>query len=126
MDSKNLPNRLRELRKANKISQKALGEKIGLSMQSINDIESGRRSTTADKLILIADFFSISLDYLLGRTDIKDMAQNSTETPTALTPEEQLLLENYRKLDNVSKGRLIERSEIFLEEFGQTLIHKKA
>lgn len=67
--STNLSTQLKMLRVSNNLSQKQLGEIIGLSMQAINDIEHGRRSTTADKLIKVADCFDVSVDYLLGRTD---------------------------------------------------------
>ncbi|MDD4566134.1 MAG: helix-turn-helix transcriptional regulator [Eubacteriales bacterium] len=65
----NLSQRLKELRQSHNISQKNLGSAVSLSMQAICDIEKGRRSTTADKLIIIADFFDVSLDYLVGRSD---------------------------------------------------------
>lgn len=57
------------LRKANNLSQAALGDAIGLSKQTINDIEKGRSKTTLDKAKLLADYFDVSLDYLTGRTD---------------------------------------------------------
>ena len=61
--------RLKGLRKANNLSQKSLGAAINLSMQTINDIEKGRSNTTLDRAIVIADFFDVSLDYLVGRSD---------------------------------------------------------
>lgn len=67
--SENFSIRLKSLRTSHQISQKALGENIGLSMQAINEIEHGRRATTLEKLISIADYFDISIDYLVGRSD---------------------------------------------------------
>ncbi|WP_324825113.1 helix-turn-helix transcriptional regulator [Sinanaerobacter sp. ZZT-01] len=64
-----LATRLKELRLLHNLSQKALGDKVGLSMQAINNIEREYRSTTAEKLIKLADYFNVSVDYLLGRTD---------------------------------------------------------
>ncbi len=57
------------LRKAAGMTQKQLGEKVGLSMQAINDIEKGRRETTITKAILIARLFDTTVHYLTGDTD---------------------------------------------------------
>lgn len=57
------------LRKSYNISQSSLGEAVGLTKQTINDIEKGRSKTTLDKAKLLADYFNVSLDYLTGRTD---------------------------------------------------------
>ncbi len=64
-----LKDRARELRKAAGLSQKELGEVLGLSQNAISTIESGSRGTTIEKLVLLAEFFHVSTDYLLGITD---------------------------------------------------------
>ena len=61
--------RIYELRKQRVLSQKELGEAVGLSHKAISTIESGSRSTTIEKLVLLADFFGVSTDYLLGRRE---------------------------------------------------------
>ena len=62
-----------ELRKAAGLSQKELGEVLGLSQKAISTIEGGQRSTTIEKLVLLAKYFQVSTDYLLGRTDDPSM-----------------------------------------------------
>ncbi|WP_324825125.1 helix-turn-helix transcriptional regulator [Sinanaerobacter sp. ZZT-01] len=69
MSDNNLSQRLKMLRSSHNLTQVQLGELVGLSKQAINGIEHGRRNTTSDKLILFADYFDVSVDYLLGRTD---------------------------------------------------------
>ncbi len=61
--------RIFELRKQRGLSQKELGAAIGLSHKSISTIESGLTSTSIEKLILLAQFFNVSTDYLLGLKD---------------------------------------------------------
>ena len=61
--------RVKKLRKAKKLSQQELAEELGLTQTSISGIESGLRTTTIEKLILLAQFFGVSTDYLLGLKD---------------------------------------------------------
>ena len=69
ISSKNFAMRLKELRLANGLSQKALGEIIGIKAQAINDMEHNRIKTTMDRAIALADYFNVSLDYLVGRSN---------------------------------------------------------
>ena len=64
-----LRNRVYQLRKAAHLSQKQLGEILGLTSKSISMLESGGRSTTIEKLVLLAEYFHVSTDYLVGITD---------------------------------------------------------
>ena len=61
--------RVKMLRKKNNIKQSELGKIIGLSDNAISDIERGYRLTTMEKLVALADYFEVSIDYLVGRTD---------------------------------------------------------
>lgn len=61
--------RVKKLRKQKKLNQKELGEALGLTQNTISAIESGLRTTTIEKLILLAQFFEVSTDYLLGLKD---------------------------------------------------------
>ncbi len=61
--------RVKKLRKQRGLNQKELGEVIGLTAKSICTIENGTSSTTIEKLILLAKFFQVSTDYLLGLKD---------------------------------------------------------
>lgn len=61
--------RVKELRKEKNIKQAELGKIVGLTYTAISDIERGRRVTTMEKLYNLAEFFDVSTDYLLGRTD---------------------------------------------------------
>ena len=61
--------RVKKLRKQKKLSQQELAEALGLTQTTISGIESGIRTTTIEKLILLAKFFEVSTDYLLGVKD---------------------------------------------------------
>ena len=61
--------RLKQLRKEKQLTQSELGEKINVTKVSISGYESGNRTPDTDTLQKLADFFEVSTDYLLGRTD---------------------------------------------------------
>ena len=70
MENKSLfSQRLSRLRKERGLSQKQLGEVIGVSNKAICTMELGTRETTFEKLVLLAEYFHVSADYLLGITD---------------------------------------------------------
>lgn len=64
-----LKDRVHQLRKEAGLTQQQLGGILGLTHKSISMLESGGRSTTIDKLVLLAEYFHVSTDYLLGITD---------------------------------------------------------
>ena len=61
--------RVKKLRRQQKLSQQELGDALGLTQKTISAIEGGNRTTTIEKLILLAKFFDVSTDYLLGLKD---------------------------------------------------------
>lgn len=84
------------LLKDNHISQKQLSDAIGVSTGNISDWKSGKASPKASALIRIADYFNVSVDYLLERTDVREMAGSSSE------------LERLNaQLDEVGRARLL-------------------
>ncbi len=60
---------LKALRKATHITQVKLSMDLNMSQNSISRYETMEREAGYATLILIADYFHVSLDYLLGRTD---------------------------------------------------------
>ena len=63
--------RLKELRKARKISQLKLALDLSMNQNTISRYENMEREADYTTLIKFADYFNVSLDYLLGRTDIR-------------------------------------------------------
>ena len=61
--------RLKELRKQRGISQLKLAMDLGMNQNTVSRYENGEREADYQTLINIADYFEVSLDYLLGRTD---------------------------------------------------------
>lgn len=62
---------LKNLRKEKNITQKKLGEIFNLRRTTISGYETGRKEPDFGTLIKISDYFNVSVDYLLGTTQIK-------------------------------------------------------
>lgn len=65
----NFSERLRELRKSKKITQSELGKMVGVSRQSISSYERINKEPGMRPLIQLADYFNVSIDYLVRRSD---------------------------------------------------------
>lgn len=63
------PERLRRLRERNMLKRCALSECCGLDKNAIGRLERGEIEPSRKALEGLADFFDVSIDYLLGRTD---------------------------------------------------------
>ena len=61
--------RLVELRKARGLTQKQVYEGVSMSMLGYQRYEYREREPSFQKLIALADYFDVSLDYLVGRSD---------------------------------------------------------
>lgn len=61
--------RLKELRMAHEMSQMQLARAVGISQSAIAKWELGKTEPTASAIILLADFFGETTDYLLGVVD---------------------------------------------------------
>lgn len=64
--------RLRALRIERKLKQREMAEQFGLAINSYQAYEYATRRPDFDGLIALADFFDVSLDYLVGRSDDRE------------------------------------------------------
>ena len=60
--------RLREVRKSKGKKLQETADCVGIKLRSYQAYEQGTNEPNIEKLILLADFFDVSLDYLMGRT----------------------------------------------------------
>ncbi|PCK22749.1 transcriptional regulator [Bacillus pumilus] len=87
-----LGERIRALREAEKLTQKALADKLKIPHQNLSNYERGFRNPDYETLIKIADFFEVTTDYLLTgkelnssnkpyKGDLMDQALKTLESP---------------------------------------------
>ena len=61
--------RLKKLRLSKEIRQKDIAENIGITLRAYQYYETATKEPTMSKLSSLADYFNVSIDYLVGRTD---------------------------------------------------------
>lgn len=87
---------LRKLRTEKNISQQQLAAIINVSQQSVNKYENHETEPNLATLIMLADFFDTSIDYIIGRTDIRHKIEPVSDHE--LNEREERLFKYYRQL----------------------------
>ena len=87
--------RIRDLREDMDIKQAELAEATGINQQTISNYETGKTIPDAYALVQLADFFGVSIDYLVGRVDIDLYTEKHR---TALIENIQQQLEELKQL----------------------------
>ena len=64
--------RIRDLREDNDLKQKDLAAYLSVDQSTYSDYENGRINVPVDMLIKIAEYYNVSLDYLVGRSNTKE------------------------------------------------------
>lgn len=101
----NFAERMRSLRKEKGLKKTEVAKGIGLDRSTVTNYESGKRNNpTAETLQRIADYFDVSIDYLTGKSDIRDK----------LTATE--LIQVFRKLTDENKLQLIKYAKYLEKE----------
>ncbi len=107
--------RLKELREDRHFSQKKVAISCDLTPTCICQLETGVRNPTGSTLVALANFFDVSIDYLMGRTT--DIENVSLAMPgEQLTADERELLNGYRKLDLKNRMHVSAYLTVRLEE----------
>ena len=68
--------RIARLREENGLTQEELSLKIGISRAALSHYEKNRRQPDYDIIRKLADFFGVSVDYVLGHTDIRETPES--------------------------------------------------
>lgn len=91
--------RLKELREEKDIKQSELAKIFNISASTIGMYEQNRRTPDYSILSSIADFFDVSVDFLLGRTNIRNYEENTIAAHTD-NRTQQLSDEDKKQLDD--------------------------
>lgn len=69
LDLNKFGERLRTLRKKNKLVLADVAKLLGTSITQVGDMENGKTGTSLARLVLLAEYYHVSTDYILGLTD---------------------------------------------------------
>lgn len=117
-----LGDKIKDLRKSMNLTQEQLCQKIGIAQSTLGMIESNKREAGKKTLLKLADFFGVTVDFLLSKKIIDTNINidtifsgsgtlvSSTEN-NKLSKEEVKLLENYNKSNNEGKKMIISYSD---------------
>ncbi len=94
--------KIRELRKEKGITQEQLADAVNVKKYTIGDWERNRTEPNITTLVAMADYFEVSTDYLLGRSDDTGLVQANAN----LTPDEEEVLLLYRQMSFQDKNQL--------------------
>lgn len=111
-------NNLKSLRIAKGLSQQALARKLGCSQQSIHKYENHITEPDFHMLKTMADFFDVSIDYLIGYSSYAHKVETVQETDA--NKDELLLLRKYRSLTPSSKKLLQQLIDEWLQNLQDT------
>ncbi|HFH9921524.1 TPA: helix-turn-helix domain-containing protein [Streptococcus suis] len=96
--------RIKELAKKQGLSINSLEERLGYSRNTIYNLKNSKPST--ERISEIADYFNVSTDYLLGRTNNPNIAQEG-QAPTTNPLEEQALVMFRKETSGMSEADVI-------------------
>lgn len=94
-------NRLAQLRDEKGLSQAQVGKIVNAAQNTVSQWEKGTRGISSEMLIRLANFYKVSIDYLLGLTENRTGTQANTHTH--ITSDEIELIKKYRSLDEDGK-----------------------
>jgi transcriptional regulator with XRE-family HTH domain len=91
---------LKRLRGERFLSQNDLAKAVNISRQLVTALENGKSAPSTATLVSLADFFDVSVDYLVGRTERKQMS-----LPSDFTDEDCDLVRDFARLIQERKNR---------------------
>lgn len=94
----NFGQRLRELRAEKKMRQEDLANVLKVHRATVGKYETNERSPDKETLQLLADYFNVSIDYLLGRTDIRNAYESPKDSSTVIEEVDDKLLRDIAKI----------------------------
>lgn len=97
--------RLKELRENMGLSQYTFAEQIGIAQSTVGGWEAGKREPNFSTILKIADFFGVTVDYLLGRdkANKKEAPRKAEPGLEIFTTEELEMIADFRELSAESQ-----------------------
>ena len=109
-----LGERIKYLREERQLNQIELAKYLKISNTTLSQYEAGNRTPSDDIKIQIANYFNVSMDYLLGRTDDRNYADTSINSDWP--PEAKVLFRDVHKLTPEQRDIVLKLIKEFIGE----------
>lgn len=109
-----LGKRLRYLREREGFSQKELAKKLDMPNQNVSNYERGFRQPDYETINRMADFFEVTTDYLLGRSDRESLTEKESE-------EFNEIISTIKKLEESGKEKELEALKAYTKFLANAL-----
>lgn len=107
---------LKKLRREKKLSQKELGNKLGLAESTIGMYEQGKRQPDYETLLKIADFFEVTLDFLLGNPKDASSVKEKEAAYSISDPDLQIAFKDASDFSEEARRQAIDFIEYLKEK----------
>lgn len=104
-------NNLKNLRKEKGEKQETVAEAVGLTRSAYSHYENGLREPELATLQKLSEYFGVSIDYILGNTDVRTVLPG--ETP--LTDGEKALLDLFKRVPQEQQALVLEMIKVALQ-----------
>ena len=102
---------LRKLRKQKKLNQAALAEIVGMSQATVAAWENGTRKPDVETISYLADYFGVTVDYLMGRDEPAAAPAVPERLKESYALFQQLTDEEYAEIIEMAKFKLYQREK---------------
>lgn len=108
--------KIKDLRKEQNLTQKEMAQALSVTVSTLSHWECDYQEPSFKDLSLLANYFDVSTDYLLGVSEDDSAPRLTTPAPAALPLDETELLKNYRALSYVGKARVAAYADLMREQ----------
>lgn len=107
--------KLRQLMENNNVKQQELADKLNVKRGSVSNWTTNRRCPDAETIVKIADYFNVTVDYLLKDTEIESKEFEKIKELKEDYSEIENLYESYKELDEKNKNLIDSLIKTMLE-----------
>lgn len=107
-----------EIAKEQKVNNQQLCKILKSNPNKIYDWKIGKSKPSIEEICILSDYFNVSIDYLLGRTDIKNSIQQPADIQQSAKTQQPLLNENEEEILRIFQSLSVRgKNELMLEAY---------
>lgn len=106
-------NRIKQLRNERNINQDVLAKLLGIEIAGISKLETGRVPLKDEYIVKLAEFFGVTTDYILGKSDIRNPESIEIDTDKLYIG---LSTNDYENITDKQKEQITELARLILKD----------